>query len=75
MIRVEARYFATLRVDGKKKEILELQDGSVVADLLERVGVDIEDVAILLVNGHREEPDRELKEGDIVSLFPPVGGG
>ena len=34
-----------------------------------------EEVAILLVNGFHQKPDCPVKEGDIVALFPPVGGG
>jgi sulfur carrier protein len=75
MIKVEVRYFATLRIDDKKKETLELQEDTSVDSLLEQVGVALEDVAILLVNGIRTAPEYKLKDGDVVSLFPPVGGG
>lgn len=75
MIKIEVRYFATLRIDDRKKETLELQEDTSVDSLLEQIGVALEDVAILLVNGIRTSPEYELKDGDVVSLFPPVGGG
>ncbi len=30
---------------------------------------------IIIVNGVHAEPGRVLLDGDILSLFPPVGGG
>ena len=75
MIKIEVRYFATLRIDDRKKETLELQEDTSVDSLLEQIGVALEDVAILLVNGIRTSPEYEFKDGDVVSLFPPVGGG
>ncbi|WP_422485605.1 MoaD/ThiS family protein [Gudongella sp. DL1XJH-153] len=75
MIKIEVRYFATLRIDDKKKETLEVQEDTSVETLLDQIGVNLEDVAILLVNGIRTPPENKLKDGDILSLFPPVGGG
>ena len=75
MIGIEIRYFATLRREGLKKEILSFKDGISVKDLLSEVQIEAKDVAILLVNGIKVSVDKKLKDGDIVSLFPPVGGG
>ena len=30
---------------------------------------------IVIVNGIHAEPDHVLKDGDVVSLFPPLAGG
>jgi sulfur carrier protein len=75
LIGIEIRYFATLRREGLKKEILSFKDGISVKDLLSEVQIEEKDVAILLVNGIKVSVDKKLKDGDIVSLFPPVGGG
>ncbi len=45
------------------------------ADVINELDIFEEDVAILLVNGRDGEFDQELREGDVVSVFPPVGGG
>lgn len=29
----------------------------------------------VLLNGHGAEPKARLSEGDVVAIFPPVGGG
>ena len=43
-----------------------------VIDLLQ---IKRDEVAILLVNGMDGKFDQQLKDGDTVSIFPPVGGG
>lgn len=75
MIKIEVRYFATLRIDGVKREAISIEEGTDAGALLEKLGIPEDDIAILLVNGVRKDPDTILKEGDVVSLFPPVGGG
>ncbi|MDX9917229.1 MAG: MoaD/ThiS family protein [Gudongella sp.] len=75
MIKVEVRYFATLRVDGKKKEEVSIPIGTTADELLKTLSIPMEDIAILLVNGINSDANTVLNDGDTVSLFPPVGGG
>lgn len=75
MIKIEVRYFATLRLKGMKKEIIEVADEIKTSKLLDILGIKREDVAILLVNGIITTSDPSLKDKDVISLFPPVGGG
>lgn len=75
MIKVEVRYFATFRKKGIKKETLFLEADSLVKELLKKADIEEKEVAILLVNGIKTTSNTKLNDGDIVSLFPPVGGG
>ena len=72
---IEVRLFAGLR-EGRGK-VFELESGSVktVLDVMAHFSIRREEVNILLVNGFHQKPDYELKDGDVVSLFPAVGGG
>ena len=72
---IEVRLFAGLR-QGRGK-VFELETGSVktVLDVMAHFSIRREEVNILLVNGFHQKPEFELKDGDIVSLFPAVGGG
>ena len=72
---IEARLFATLR-DGRGK-IVDIEPDTVktAGDLLRRLEIEPEAVAILLINGFHSKPEDAVKDGDVVSLFPPVGGG
>ena len=72
---IEVRFFATLRESRGK--ITQVPAGEVftAADLLRRFAIPAEEVAILLINGFHSKPEDPVKDGDIISLFPPVGGG
>jgi len=70
---IRVRLFATLREGrGKDLEIEKVQNGR---ELIEKLQIKEEDVAIFFVNGLHANIGVELKSGDEVSIFPPVGGG
>ncbi|MBL8968363.1 MAG: MoaD/ThiS family protein [Spirochaetaceae bacterium] len=71
----EVRLFATLRTGRGKVVVLETERPSTPAELLGRLGIRREEVAILLVNGRDGSFDAPLATGDYLSVFPPVGGG
>lgn len=76
---IEVRLFATLRryapSDAGGVLTLDMPEGGRVADALERLGIQAEEVHIVMVNGVSSHPDRTLLEGDRLGLFPAVGGG
>lgn len=53
----------------------ELPDGAVVADLLERLGIQERIYIVVLANGMRASLFRPLSDGDRLELMKPVGGG
>jgi molybdopterin converting factor small subunit len=72
---IEVRFFATLREGRGKIAQVPAEEVSTAADLLRRFAIPSEEVAILLINGFHSKPEDPVKDGDIISLFPPVGGG
>lgn len=72
---IEVRVFATLRQGRDKVTMLEPQGIRCAADVLEKMNIPAGEVSILLVNGFHQTPESAVKDGDIVALFPPVGGG
>ena len=74
-MKIEIRLFAAFRQGREKKQILELEDGTTITQILEILEIPKEEVAILLLNGFDGGLDRELNDSDVLSLFPPVGGG
>jgi len=72
---IEVRLFATLREGRGKVVMLAAEDFPDAASIIRHLEIPIEDVAILLVNGFHNKPDAAVKSGDIVAIFPPVGGG
>ena len=72
---IEVRFFATLRKDRGKMAEIPAEEVSTAGDILRRFKIPTEEVAILLINGFHSKPENPVKDGDIISLFPPVGGG
>ena len=72
---IEVRVFATLRQGREKITMLSPEGISCAGDILDRMRIPPAEVSILLVNGFHQTPETPVKDGDIVALFPPVGGG
>ncbi len=72
---IEVRLFAGLR-QGRQK-IYQMEPDSVknVQDIMDVLNIRRSEVNILLINGFHQKPETEVKDEDIVSLFPAVGGG
>lgn len=75
MINVEVRLFATFREGREKKQVLTLAEGTEISEVLNRLNINVEEVSILLLNGIDGPVDRRLNDGDVIAIFPPVGGG
>jgi molybdopterin converting factor small subunit len=74
-MNIRVKLFATFREGRGKEVILEADEGATTSEILDRLGIDIKDVAILLVNGKSGRADQVLYENDLISVFPPIGGG
>lgn len=72
---IEVRLFATLRKERGKKVYFNYEEGLTAERIIEKLSIDKKDVAILLINGRDGDFNTELVDKDIVSIFPPVGGG
>ena len=72
---IEVRLFATLREGRGKVQMLSAADFPTAGDIIRHLQIPQEEVAILLINGFHQKPETEVKAGDIVAIFPPVGGG
>jgi MoaE-MoaD fusion protein len=76
-VQVRVRLFAGLRERAGADELeLELPEGAVVADALERMRGLTEGVAVVMaVNQEYADADASLRGGDEVALIPPISGG
>ena len=72
---IEVRLFATLREGRGKVQHLNAADFAICEDIIRHLEIPAEEVAILLINGFHKKPEDSVKSGDVVALFPPVGGG
>ena len=84
-MKVQVRLFAGLR-DRFPRELrgrsdIEVQPGSTLSELLEVLAIPPKQAQMVLHNGEQVartpgvRERRELAEGDVVAIFPPVAGG
>jgi molybdopterin converting factor small subunit len=76
-ITVTVKFFATLRQYGPAKEVLTIPENSEIKLLFDKYGIPKDERrAIILVNGRpHKDLKTVMKDGDLVSIFPPIGGG
>lgn len=74
-MKVKVKLFATLRQGREKELMIDLPQGATIKDLIEMLDLSKEEVAIIFINGRSKELHEVLQEDDMVSIFPPVGGG
>jgi sulfur carrier protein len=72
---IEIRLFETLKRRQPRDGRMRLAAGSRVSDLLAALAISPDDVGILMVNRADGRFDQLLKNGDVVTLIPPIGGG
>jgi len=72
---IKVRLFATLRNDRGKEVMVDGPEGMTCRFIIDTLKIPEEEVAILLINGRDGQMDAPLAPEDVVSIFPPVGGG
>ena len=74
-MKITVKLFATLRDFGPEIEEKSVSENSTVESVADSLKLP-EDIPLLtIVNGVHTDPKEKLKEGDVLALFPPVGGG
>lgn len=72
---IEVRLFATFRENRDKVVYLDSAGIKNTADIAKILGIDYDEISIFLVNGFHSSAETEVKDGDVLAIFPPVGGG
>lgn len=72
---IEVRLFATFREGRQKISFLEAEQYHTAGEIVDLLNIPYEDVAICLINGRHSRLEEAVKDGDVLALFPPVGGG
>jgi len=80
MAAVEVRFYASLRKyhpnKGSSEALsIELDVKTNLENLLDKLKIPKEEIAVLMVNGNRTEKSYILKDRDRIGLFPLIGGG
>ena len=76
MIKIDLKLFVTLsKYHPKGGERLEIPEEITVEKLMVDLGIPLELVKLIFINGKMQKSKYRLKHNDRVGLFPPVGGG
>lgn len=79
-MQVKVKLFATLRdylpkdSDGRSC-LMDIDEKTTIEQIIATFNIPEEIPKIILVNGLNGTMDQTLKEGDELSVFPPVAGG
>lgn len=77
-IEITVKFFANLREYGPEKAVDTYPKGSQVKQIIERYKIpkEVQKSLIILINGIPHKTGNSvLHDGDLVSIFPPIGGG
>lgn len=75
MMRITVKLFATLRHNRFKVAEREYPEGATIAAVAEELEISREELALTMINGILVPVEHILRDGDTLSIFPPVGGG
>lgn len=79
-MHVTVRLYATLGRYGREERagmpcMIELSEDATLYDLISQLKIPPEETRITFVNGIIQESGWKLQDGDVVGVFPPIGGG
>ncbi len=53
----------------------EIGEGTTVGDIVDALGIDRQEVGVLMINSRHAAFDRQLMDNDVLAVFPVIGGG
>ncbi len=74
-MNVTVKLFATLSKERFEVETREYDTETTVGQVLLDLGISEKDAKIIFVNNRHAEIEQILHDGDILAIFPPIGGG
>ena len=74
-MNIELNLYASLARSVPRMGPVEIGENTTILGLLRRLGVPMEKVKIIFLNGLHASGEETLRDGDRVGVFPPVAGG
>ena len=74
-MKITIKLFATLRDFGPEIQEKSVPENSTLESVVNSLSLPEEIPLLTIVNGVHTDPQKTLKDGDVLALFPPVGGG
>ena len=74
-MKITVKLFATFRIGRFSIEEREYPAGTTVSRIAAELGLTESELGIMLVNSRHVRLDHLLEDGDVLALFPLLGGG
>ena len=74
-MHVTVKVFASFLAGRTPIETKEYPTGTTVAAIVAELRIPVPELGIIMVNSRHVPLERELADGDILALFPLLGGG
>jgi molybdopterin converting factor small subunit len=79
-MKIEVALYATLTQylppgAQNRKAAIEVRDGATIREVMTQLGIPQNHPNMLLVNGKHAGDDTALRDGEVLSVFPPLAGG
>ncbi len=78
-MKIQVNLYATLALDKTDSQtemgLIEMEDGTSIGAILNRLGVSRDAPKIIFVNGAHASLETIAKDGDRIAVFPPIAGG
>jgi len=74
-MKVTVKLFASFQTGRFKVELREYPDQTLIGTIVRELNIPEEEVGILLLNAVHAKLDQPLNDGDLLAIFPLVGGG
>lgn len=74
-MKLTVKLFAYFRDNRFVAEVRQYPEQATVADIIGDLGIDEKEVGVTMLNSRHCRLDTHPQEGDILAIFPVIGGG
>jgi len=74
-INIKVKLFAYFREGRFKEAAFRYDEGTTPGTIVTALGIDPDDVGVIMVNNRQADMDTALGDSDTVAIFPKIGGG
>lgn len=74
-MNVTVKLFAYFRDNRFVAEVMEYRDDITVGEIIADLGIELDEVGITMLNSRHCRADSRPADGDILAIFPVIGGG
>ena len=74
-VQLTIKLFASFQRGRFVIETRAYPESSTVGEIVDELAIPRSEVGVMMVNGRNVEPDHRPADGDVLAIFPVIGGG